>query len=98
MAVDLETRVDKLEEKVQKLELNINNTLSEIKQDVVEIKGCVKNNSTDNDLKNQIIEKDVERNTGRIKKLEETQTKLLWLLVGELITIIGSVVIAMLQG
>ena len=41
--------------------------------------------NTDNDLKNQIIEKEVERNTGSIEKLEDNQKWLRRSLIGAIV-------------
>lgn len=89
---DLEKRVEKLETEFIELKLHINSSLAEIHADVSEIKNLVKNNDDTGELKNEIIKKDVISNTARIKKLENNQSKLIWLLIGELAGIIASVV------
>lgn len=94
---DLESRVEKLEEKLQKIELNITGSLNELKLDMTEIKDCLKSNSNDGDLKNQLIAKDVERNTARIKKLENNQMKFVWLIIGEVVTTIGAAIVATIK-
>lgn len=88
---DLETRVEKLENEFVELKLHINSSLSDIHADVAEIKSLVKSNDDTGELKNEIIKKDVVSNTSRIKKLENNQAKLIWLLIGELAGIIASV-------
>ena len=85
---DLEKRVEDLEKKVNKLELDINMSLSEIKTNLIEIKTCVQNNDDNGELKNQLIEKDVISNTSRIKKIEENQSKFVWAIILEVISII----------
>lgn len=94
---DLESRVEKLEEKIQKIELNITGSLNELKLDMIEIKDCLKSNSNDGDLKNQLIAKDVERNTARIKKLENNQMKFVWLIIGEVVATIGAAIVAAIK-
>lgn len=94
---DLESRVEKLEEKIQKIELDITGSLNELKLDMIEIKDCLKSNSNDGDLKNQLIEKDVQRNTARIKKLENNQMKFVWLIIGEVVTVVGTAIVATIQ-
>lgn len=94
---DLESRVEKLEEKIQKIELNITGSLNELKLDMIEIKDCLKSNSNDGDLKNQLIVKDVERNTARIKKLENNQMKFVWLIIGEVVATIGAAIVAAIK-
>lgn len=94
---DLESRVEKLEEKIQKIELNITGSLNELKLDMIEIKDCLKSNSNDGELKNQLIEKDVQRNTARIKKLENNQMKFVWLIIGEVVATIGAAIVAAIK-
>lgn len=94
---DIEQRVDKLEDKVAQLELNINSSLGDIKTDLTEIKTYVQSNSNSNDLKNNLIEKDVVNNAERIKKLEENQSKIAWAIIMAVIGIIGEAVLFYLK-
>lgn len=94
---DIEQRVDKLEDKVAQLELNINSSLGDIKTDLTEIKTYVQTNSNNNDLKNNLIEKDVANNTERIKKLEDNQAKIAWAIILAVIGIIGEAVLFYLK-
>lgn len=94
---DIEQRVDKLEEKVAQLELNINNSLGDIKTDLTEIKTYVQSNSNSNDLKNNLIEKDVVNNTERLKKLEENQSKIVWAVIMSVLGILGEAVLFYLK-
>ena len=112
---DLETRVGKLEEELPKLkeqiseiQNEIHGSLSDIKTDVVEIKQLMKDTKQIDDLKNQLIDKeierksevfakDVERNTARIVKLENNQNKLVWTVIIEIIGVIGAAVMAYLK-
>ena len=94
---DIEQRVDKLEEKVARLELNINNSLGDIKTDLTEIKTYVQTNSSNNDLKNNLIEKDVVSNEERIKKLEDNQSKIAWAIIMSVIGLIGEAVLFYLK-
>lgn len=94
---DIEKRVDKLEEKVAQLELNINSSLGDIKTDLAEIKTYVQSNSNSNDLKNNLIEKDVVSNTERIKKLEDNQSKIAWAIIMSVIGLIGEAVLFYLK-
>lgn len=90
---DIEKRVDKLEEKVAQLELNINHSLGDIKTDLTEIKSYVQNNSSNNDLKNNLIEKDVKNNAERIKKIEDNQSKIVWSIIMSIIGLIGEAIL-----
>lgn len=92
--MDLEQRVEKLEEQVKKLELDINSALSDIKSDVIEIKAFVKNTGENDTLKDELILKDVKSNTERITKIENTQSKLLWTVLGQVVTIIAGIVVS----
>lgn len=94
---DIEKRVDKLEEKVAQLELNINSSLGEIKNDLTEIKTYVQSNSNSNDLKNNLIEKDVINNTERLKKLEENQSKIVWAVIMSVLGVLGEAVLFYLK-
>lgn len=90
---DIEQRVDKLEDKVAQLELNINHSLGDIKTDLTEIKTYVQSNSNNNDLKNDLIEKDVKNNSEKIKKLEDNQGKIAWAIIMSVIGVIGEAVL-----
>lgn len=97
---DLEKRVDKLEEKVNKMELELNGSLQEIKSDINEIKAILCANTDNGDLKNQLIEKDIKLNAERIdnvsdrtRKLEENQSKLVWILIGEVVSVLAGAII-----
>jgi hypothetical protein len=94
---DLEDRVSELEKKVNKLELDINTSLSDIKIDLTEIKTALKSSDNAEELKNEVIKKDVDSNTKRIEKLENNQSKLVWTLIGEIVAIISSIVIAVIK-
>ena len=94
---DLESRVEKLEEKIQKIELDITGSLNELKLDMIEIKDCLKSNSNDGDLKKQIIKKDVKRIKKKKKKIENNQMQFVWLIIGEVITVVGTAIVATIQ-
>lgn len=95
--MDLEKRVEKLEEKVEGIETNINGTLTQIKLDVTEIKACLKSSGENGDLKNQLIEQRVKTNSSRIEKLEANQSKLVWIIITEIIGITITVISAGLK-
>lgn len=94
---DLEGRVDKLEERVAKLEIDITKSLGEIKTDLNLIKGTLKGNSSEDDLKNELIKKDVKANGDRITKLENNQSKLAWTVILAVLAIIGEAVVYYIQ-
>ena len=95
--MDLEKRVDKLEEKVKELEMGLHDSLHEIKMDLQEIKACVQNSNDTTGLEKQLVEKDVVRNTARIKKLEDNQAKFIWAILLEAISLIGTLVLGCFQ-
>ena len=94
---DLEGRVDKLEERVAKLEIDITKSLGEIKTDLNLIKGTLKGNSSEDDLKNELIKKDVKANGDRITKLENNQSKLVWTVILAVLAIIGEAAVYYIQ-
>lgn len=101
---DLESRVEHLEKEIpelrkqiSKIQNEIHGSLSTIQNDVVEIKQLMKDTTKIDDLKNAVINKDVERNTARITKLENNQNKLVWTVIIEVIGLIGAAVIAYLK-
>lgn len=94
---DLENRVDELEKKVKELELDITKSLDELKNNMTEIKTILKKDTSVSDLQQQVIAKDISSNTTRIEKLENTQNKFFWLIVGEIITVIGGVIVAAIK-
>ena len=101
---DLESRVEHLEkeipelrERISQIQNEIHGSLSTIQNDVVEIKQLMKDTTKIDDLKNAVINKDVERNTARITKLENNQNKLVWTVIIEVIGLIGAAVIAYLK-
>lgn len=94
---DLEERVTNLENKVRELEININNSLNEIKIQLTEISTSLKSNSNNGDLKNELIEKDVKSNTKDIEKLKDNQGKVVWAIIMAFLGLIGEAVIYFIQ-
>lgn len=94
---DLESRVDKLEEKVKELELDITKSLDDLKSDMTEIKTILEKDTNVSDLQKEVISKDILSNTTRIKKLEDTQSKFFWLIVGEIVTVVGGLIVAAIK-
>ena len=94
---DLEERVANLENKVRELEININNSLNEIKIQLTEIATSIKNSTNSGDLKNELIEKDVKKNSEDIKGLKENQNKIVWTIIRAVIGLIGKAVIYYIQ-
>lgn len=101
---NIEKRVDKIEKElseqkkeIMKIQSEIHGSLSNIQTDVIEIKQYIKDNNKIDDLKNGLIEKDVERNTARIQKLENNQNKLVWTIIVEVIGLVGAATLYFLK-
>lgn len=94
---DLEERVQKLEDKVKDLEININKSLAEIKISLSEIKTTLQGSTSNGDLKNELIEKDVKNNTKRIETLEGIVSKITWTIVLGIIGVIGRIIYYFIQ-
>lgn len=105
---NLEKEIPKLRDQISEIQNEIHGSLSTIQNDVVEIKQLMKDQKKIDALESKLIEskidqeskvfaKDVERNTARITKLENNQSKLVWTLIAEVIGVIGAAVIAYLK-
>lgn len=94
---DLEERVTNLENKVRELEININNSLNEIKIQLTEISTALKSNSNSGDLKNELIEKDVKQNSKDIEKLKENQGKVVWAIIIAFLGLVGEALVYYIQ-
>lgn len=90
---DIEQRVDSLEKEFIQWKLDLNKFMGKIEKDLVEIKACVTNSSSTDDLKNDIIKKDVNSNTNRIMKLEEIVSKICWGIVFAVIGLAGGAIV-----
>lgn len=97
---DLEQRVDNLEKEVSNIKLELNTSLSNIQSDVSIIKEKIMGSNSSNDLKNELIGKDIElnaeridNNSKRIGKLEDNQSKVVWTIIGEIVAAIAGAII-----
>lgn len=104
----LEKKIPKLEEKMNQIQNEIHGSLADIKTDIVEIKQLMKDAQQIDELKNQLIDKEIERksevfakdvqsNTERIEKLESNQNKLVWTIILEVLGLVGAAVMAYLR-
>lgn len=89
--------VDNLKEKVAKIELNITQSLGDIKADLTEIKTFMQNNTKTDELKNKMIEQKVDKNTEDIKEIKGNQGKIIWTVVLAIIALVGRAVIYYIQ-
>lgn len=90
---DIEQKVNKLEKKQEELEIFVNKSISSIQVGIVEIKTILQERNEKENLKNNLLEKDIAAQEQRIKKLEDNQ-QWLWRTIGGSIiaTVIGAIV------
>lgn len=84
--MDLVERVDRLEEKVNKIE-------TEIQADIREIKTLLKEKNTQEDLKNSLLSRDIEEHDKRLKKIENNFSWVSKTIIAEVIGIIITLII-----
>lgn len=101
---DLEERMDKLEKRqddlkneVVKIHMSYGQDIAEIRSSLAIIKEKVTQSDNQGELKNRLIDKDVENNTKRIQKLEDNQSKLVWAIVLEVLGLVGSVIVTVIS-
>lgn len=94
---DIEKRVAKLEEKQNELQLFVNKSISNIQIGIAEIKVMLKERLEQDNLKNDLLAKDIHSHDDRLKKIEDNQQWLWRTVVGSIITAIGSVIIFVIQ-
>ena len=90
---DIEQKVNRLEKKQEELEMFVNKSISSIQIGIVEIKTIVQEKNEKENLKNNLLEKDIAAQEQRIKKLEDNQQWLWRTIAGSIIaTVIGAIV------
>ncbi len=90
---EIEQKVNKLEERQEQLEAFVNKSISSIQVGIVEIKTILQERNEKENLKNNLLEKDIKAQEQRIKKLEDNQ-QWIWRTVGASIisVIVGAIV------
>lgn len=90
---EFEQKVNKLEQKQEQLEAFVNKSISSIQLGIVEIKTILQERNEKEGLKNNLLEKDIEAQEKRLKKLEDAQ-QWLWRTFGAgvISVIIGAIV------
>ncbi len=90
---ELEQRVTKLEEKENELQLFVNKSIGSIQVGIAEIKTILQERLEKENLKNDLLAKDIAVHEARLKKLEDAQ-QWLWRTVGASIIsiVIGAIV------
>lgn len=90
---DIEQKVNRLEKKQEELEMFVNKSISSIQVGIVEIKTILQERNEKENLKNNLLEKDIAAQEQRIKKLEDNQQWLWRSIAGSILTIvIGAIV------
>lgn len=85
---DIEERVSKLEEKQSELQLFVNKSINTIQVGIAEIKVMLKERLEQDNLKNDLLAKDIKAQDERIKKIESNQQWLWRTVTGSIITLI----------
>ena len=90
---EIEQKVNRLEKKQEELEMFVNKSISSIQVGIVEIKTILQERNEKENLKNNLLEKDIAAQEQRIKKLEDNQ-QWLWRTIGASIIsiVIGAIV------
>ena len=90
---DIEQKVNRLEKKQEELEMFVNKSISSIQVGIVEIKTILQERNEKENLKNNLLEKDIAAQEQRIKKLEDNQ-QWLWrtIAAGVITAVIGAVI------
>ena len=90
---EIEQKVNRLEKKQEELEMFVNKSISSIQIGIVEIKTILQEKNEKENLKNNLLEKDIAAQEQRIKKLEDNQQWLWRTIAASVITIvIGAIV------
>lgn len=91
--MDINERVDRLDERMFKLEEKFNISIPEIQSGIREIKVMLQERPKQEDLKNSILEKDITALEARVKKLEDNQSWLWKTVAGALIGLVIEVIV-----
>ena len=85
---ELDRRVGNLDKKQE----GTDNILKEIKEGLISIKDALVSNQKQEDLKNQLLLKDIEGMKARVDKLEANQRWLVMAILGEVLSIIFGII------
>lgn len=93
--MDINERVDQLDNRMSKIEEKINTSIPEIQSGIREIKILLQERPIQEQLKNDILEKDILSLESRVKKIEDNQSWLWKTVAGAIITVVvGAIVFA----
>lgn len=90
---EIEQRVSKLEKEQTELKEFVNKSIGEIQTGIAEIKIMLQERLIQNDLKNDLLAKDINSQNERLKKIEDSQQWLWRTVAGSIVSIIiGAIV------
>ena len=93
--MDINERVDQLDNRMSKIEEKINTSIPEIQSGIREIKVLLQERPIQEQLKNNILEKDILTLENRVKKIEDNQSWLWKTVAASVITVVvGAIVFA----
>lgn len=91
--MDINERVDQLDNRMSKIEEKINTSIPEIQSGIREIKILLQERPIQEQLKNDILEKDILSLESRVKKIEDNQSWLWKTVVGAIITVVVGAIV-----
>jgi hypothetical protein len=91
--MDINERVDQLDNRMSKIEEKINTSIPEIQSGIREIKVLLQERPIQEQLKNDILEKDILTLENRVKKIEDNQSWLWKTVAGAIITVVVGAIV-----
>lgn len=91
--MDINERVDQLDNRMSKIEEKINTSIPEIQSGIREIKILLQERPIQEQLKNDILEKDILSLESRVKEIEDNQSWLWKTVVGAIITVVVGAIV-----
>lgn len=91
--MDINERVDQLDNRMSKIEEKINTSIPEIQSGIREIKVLLQERPIQEQLKNDILEKDILTIENRVKKIEDNQSWLWKTVAGAIITVVVGTIV-----
>lgn len=91
--MDINERVDQLDNRMSKIEEKINTSIPEIQSGIREIKVLLQERPIQEQLKNNILEKDILTLENRVKKIEDNQSWLWKTVAGAIITVVVGAIV-----
>lgn len=91
--MDINERVDQLDNRMSKIEEKINTSIPEIQSGIREIKVLLQERPIQEQLKNDILEKDILTLENRVRKIEDNQSWLWKTVSGAIITVVVGAIV-----